>query len=66
MVAVLGAVLGDGLAVGVFCALSWHKGGALDPRCVMHWRGFVEVHELIQTNERVTCEYRPEIDGRTI
>jgi hypothetical protein len=58
-----------GLAIGMIaaitcqCGLAWWHGESADPRCVQRWRGYVEVHYLTNSADRMQCEYRPEITG---
>lgn len=59
-----GSAIGCALATGFEYGLNWRGHGTGDPRCVLSWRGYVEVHQLdSRAAEHVTCEYRPEISA---
>jgi len=60
-----GSAIGCVLATGFDYGMHWHVHGSADPRCVLRWSGYVEVHSSTSRNvERITCEYRPELGER--
>jgi hypothetical protein len=61
-----GLTLGFLLSVAIRCWLAWYHGGSPDPRCVYDLGGYVEVRVLGLTaaQDRVTCEYRPEVGAK--
>ena len=59
-----GAAIGVAAATSVDYAAHLRYGGSADPRCVLGWYGYVENHFVAHDVDRVSCDYRPEIDGR--
>ena len=60
--ALAGAALGCLIANAVEYGLNWRQHGSADPRCVLRWSGYVEVHSSTSGHiERITCEYRPDV-----
>ena len=62
LIGLLGSAMGTILAFGVLYALNWHPDGPADPRCVLRWRGYVELYEVMPGVRRVSCVYRPKIN----